>query len=53
MQKMNKLKKIYLERVLPKKSVTKNTFETYKADLKILNDFSNYRDRANEGVLLR
>ena len=48
---MNKYKKIYQERVLPKKSVIKGTPETFQKTLDEYNEFSVYKKRANEVLL--
>lgn len=48
MAKINKYKKIYNEKVLPKKSVSRNTPESLEKSLKILDEYSIYRCRANE-----
>lgn len=49
--KNNKYKKIYQEKVLPKKTVTINTPDAYIHTVAIHKDFSVYRQRANEVVL--
>lgn len=46
-----KFKRIYQERVLPQKSLIRNTPETFKRDLEILKEFLPYRERANELLL--
>lgn len=49
--KMDKYRKIYREKVLPKKTVTRNTTEIFNADLQLIQDFSIYRERANRVVI--
>lgn len=47
----NNYKEIYEKRVLPKKGVISHTLETHEATLKVFEDFSSYRERANQKVL--
>lgn len=49
--KINKYKEIYNKRVLPKKTVTHNTPEIYTKTMEVLEEFSIYRNRANEVLL--
>lgn len=47
----NRYKEIYQKKVLPKKSVTKGTPESYKDTVELYKDFCPYLKRANEVVL--
>lgn len=48
---VNRLKKIYQQQVLPKKSVTKGTPESSQSTIEVYNNYSVLRKRANEFVL--
>lgn len=47
---MDKYKRIYETRVLPKKSVTINAEDAYNAHLRVFEDFAPLRKKANEVV---
>lgn len=48
---VDKYKEIYNEKILPNKSVTQSTIQTYNNDLVIYNEFKSSRQRANNFVL--
>lgn len=48
---MDYYKKIYSDKVLPKKAKFDNSKSSYISDVQIYNDFSDLRARANNAVL--
>lgn len=48
-----KYRERYNSKVLPQKSVTANTLESYKSSLKVFDAFTVFRERANNAVLHR
>ncbi len=49
---IKKYQSIYVNRVLPKKTVLKNTPESRDMSIKILEEFSDLRKAANEAIFL-